>query len=75
MKKSELRQIIREEIKKNLNEVLDHTYEGIEDSILQGVSDWTGMKKEDIWKSLTPTGAKALHTLIKELKPVLDSKL
>jgi hypothetical protein len=74
MKLSQFKQIIREEIQKYLPEELDHTYEGIEDSILGGIADWTGMKKSQIWNSLSPAAAKALSTLIKELKPILDKK-
>ena len=72
MKKSELQKIIREEIQKIVTEELDHTYEGIEDSILQGISNWTELKKEKIWNSMTPAGKKALMTLVMELKPILD---
>jgi len=73
MKHSELRQLIREEVSRIMSEKSDHTYEGIEDSILQGISDWTELKKEQIWKSLSSTGKRALMTLIMELKPMLDN--
>lgn len=74
MKTSELKQIIREEVKKVLTEDFDHTYEGIEDSILQGICDWTGLKKSQLYNSLTPDAGKALHTLVQSLKPILDKK-
>ena len=75
MKSSEFKDLIRKEIKKSLSEELDHTHEGIEDSILAGIADWTGMKKPQIWNSLSPAAAKALSTLVKELKPILDKNL
>jgi hypothetical protein len=74
MKQSELQNLIRQEIKKSLKEELDHTYEGIEDSILQGIADWTNTKKSEVFKMLTPAAAKALHILVTELKPTLDKK-
>jgi len=74
MKKTDLQSLIREEVKKIMTEETDHTYEGIEDSILTGISDWTGIPKSKLWNSLTPAAAKSLDTFIKELKPVLDRK-
>ena len=55
-------------------EALDHTYEGIEDSILQGISDWTGIQKSKLYTSMSLNAKKALGTLTRELKPTLDSK-
>jgi hypothetical protein len=72
MKKLEFRNLIREEVSKIMSEELDYTYEGIEDSILQGISDWTELKKEKIWNSLSAAGKRALMTLVQELKPMLD---
>ena len=74
MKKSELQSLIREEVKNVLTEELDHTYEGIEDSILQGIADWTGIQKSQLFNSLSPEAGKALHMLVVSLKPVLDKK-
>ena len=74
MKQSELQNLIRQEIKKSLKEELDHTYEGIEDSILQGISDWTGIQKSKLYSSMSSNAKKALGMLIRELKPTLDSK-
>ena len=74
MKQSELHNLIRQEIKKSLNEELDHTYEGIEDSILQGISDWTGIQKSKLHRSMSSNAKKALGMLIRELKPTLDKK-
>lgn len=74
MQITEFKDLIRKEIRKSLSEELDHTYEGIEDSILSGIADWTNMKKSEVFKMLTPAAAKALHTLITELKPILDKK-
>ena len=56
------------------NEELDHTYEGIEDSILQGIADWTGIQKSKLYSSMTSNAKKALGTLTRELKPTLDKK-
>ena len=55
-------------------EELDHTYEGIEDSILQGISDWTGIQKSKLYSSMSSNAKKALGTLTRELKPTLDKK-
>jgi hypothetical protein len=74
MKQSELQNLIRQEIKKTIKEELDHTYEGIEDSILQGISDWTGIQKSKLYTSMSLNAKKALGMLIRELKPTLDSK-
>jgi hypothetical protein len=74
MKQSELQNLIRQEIKKSLNEELDHTYEGIEDSILQGIADWTGIQKSKLYNSMSSNAKKALATLTRELKPTLDKK-
>ena len=74
MKQSELQNLIRQEIKKTIKEELDHTYEGIEDSILQGISDWTGIQKSKLYNSMSLNAKKALGMLIRELKPTLDSK-
>ena len=74
MKLAEFKKLIREEISKVLNEELDHTYEGIEDSILQGISDWTGIQKSKLYTSMSLNAKKALGMLIGELKPTLDSK-
>jgi hypothetical protein len=74
MKQSELQNLIRQEIKKSLKEELDHTYEGIEDSILQGISDWTGIQKSKLYNSMSSNAKKALATLTRELKPTLDKK-
>jgi hypothetical protein len=74
MKPQEFRKLIREEVQKIIAEELDHTYEGIEDSVLSGISDWTGIPKSKLWNSLTPAAAKALNTFVKELKPILDKK-
>jgi hypothetical protein len=56
------------------NEELDHTYEGIEDSILQGIADWTGIQKSKLYSSMSSNAKKALGTLTRELKPTLDKK-
>ena len=56
------------------NEELDHTYEGIEDSILQGIADWTGIQKSKLYNSMSSNAKKALGTLTRELKPTLDKK-
>ena len=56
------------------NEELDHTYEGIEDSILQGISDWTGIQKSKLYSSMSSNAKRALSTLTRELKPTLDKK-
>ena len=74
MKKLELQNLIRQEIKKSLKEELDHTYEGIEDSILQGISDWTGIQKSKLYSSMSSNAKRALSTLTRELKPTLDKK-
>lgn len=74
MKYTELKNLIREEIQKTLAEELDHTYEGIEDSILQGISDWTEIPKPKLWSSMSSKGKRALMDLVMELKPVLDKK-
>jgi len=74
MKQSELQNLIRQEIKKSLKEELDHTYEGIEDSILQGIADWTGIQKSKLYSSMSSNAKKALSTLTRELKPTLDKK-
>jgi len=55
-------------------EELDHTYEGIEDSILQGIADWTGIQKSKLYSSMSSNAKKALGTLTRELKPTLDKK-
>ena len=55
-------------------EELDHTYEGIEDSILQGISDWTGIQKSKLYSSMSSNAKRALSTLTRELKPTLDKK-
>ena len=74
MKNQELRKLVAEEVKKALAEELDHTPEGIEDSILQGVSDWTSIPKSKLWNSMSPKAKQALNILVRELKPTLDSK-
>ena len=74
MKQLELRNLILQEIKKLLKEELDHTYEGIEDSILQGIADWTGIQKSKLYNSMSSNAKKALGTLTRELKPILDKK-
>ena len=74
MKQPELRNLILQEIKKLLKEELDHTYEGIEDSILQGIADWTGIQKSKLYNSMSSNAKKALGTLTRELKPILDKK-
>jgi hypothetical protein len=74
MKIQELKSLIRSEVRKSLNEELDHTYEGIEDSILQGLSDWTEIPKPKLWNSMTPNAKRALGVLIRELKLTLDTK-
>ena len=74
MKQLELQNLIRQEIKKSLKEELDHTYEGIEDSILQGISDWTGIQKSKLYSSMSSNAKRALSTLTRELKPTLDKK-
>ena len=74
MKQPELRNLIRQEIKKSLKEELDHSYEGIEDSILQGIADWTGIQKSKLYNSMTSNAKKALGALTRELKPTLDKK-
>jgi hypothetical protein len=56
------------------NEELDHTYEGIEDSILQGIADWTGIQKSKLYSSMSSNAKRALSTLTRELKPTLDKK-
>ena len=56
------------------NEELDHTYEGIEDSILQGIADWTGIQKSKLYSSMSSNAKKSLGTLTRELKPTLDKK-
>jgi hypothetical protein len=56
------------------NEELDHTYEGIEDSILQGIADWTGIQKSKLYSSMSSNAKRALGTLTRELKPTLDKK-
>lgn len=55
-------------------EELDHTYEGIEDSILQGIADWTGIQKSKLYSSMSSNAKRALGTLTRELKPTLDKK-
>jgi hypothetical protein len=55
-------------------EAMDHTPEGIEDSILQGLSDWTGILKSKLYNSMNSNAKSALATLVKELKPTLDKK-
>jgi hypothetical protein len=55
-------------------EAMDHTPEGIEDSILQGLSDWTGILKSKLYNSMNSNAKIALATLVKELKPTLDKK-
>jgi hypothetical protein len=55
-------------------EAMDHTPEGIEDSILQGLSDWTGMQKSKLYNSMNSNAKSALATLVKEIKPTLDKK-
>ena len=55
-------------------EALDHTPEGIEDSILQGLSDWTGIQKSKLYNSMNSNAKSALATLVKEIKPTLDKK-
>jgi hypothetical protein len=72
MKLSQFKSLIREEVKRVLIE--DYTYEGIEDAILGGVADWAGISKETLWNGMGPKVGKALDVLVKELKPVLDSK-
>ena len=74
MKHLKLQNLIRQEIKKSLNEELDHTYEGIEDSILQGIADWSGIQKSKLYNSMSLNAKKALGTLTRELKPILDKK-
>ena len=74
MKHLKLQNLIRQEIKKSLKEELDHTYEGIEDSILQGIADWTGIQKSKLYNSMSSNAKKALGTLTRELKPILDKK-
>ena len=74
MKHLQLQNLIRQEIKKSLKEELDHTYEGIEDSILQGIADWTGIQKSKLYNSMSSNAKKALGTLTRELKPILDKK-
>ena len=74
MKQPELRNLILQEIKKLLKEELDHTYEGIEDSILQGIADWSGIQKSKLYNSMSLNAKKALGTLTRELKPTLDKK-
>ncbi len=55
-------------------EAMDHTPEGIEDSILQGLSDWTGMQKSKLYNSMNSNAKSALATLVKEIKSTLDKK-
>jgi len=55
-------------------EAMDHTPEGIEDSILQGLSDWTGILKSKLYNSMNSNAKIALATLVKEIKPTLDKK-
>ena len=55
-------------------EAMDHTPEGIEDSILQGLSDWTGILKSKLYNSMSSNAKIALATLVKEIKPTLDKK-
>lgn len=74
MKTQEFKNLIREEVRKTLAEELDHTYEGIEDSILQGISDWTEIPKPKLWSLISSKGHRALGDFIRELKPVLDKK-
>ncbi len=74
MKHLQLQNLIRQEIKKSLKEELDHTYEGIEDSILQGIADWTGIQKSKLYNSMSSNAKKALGALTRELKPTLDKK-
>ena len=76
MKPDEFKRLLKEFTpeKQIRNEELDHTYEGIEDSILQGIADWTGIQKSKLYNSMSSNAKRALGTLIRELKPTLDKK-
>jgi len=76
MDPKEFKRLLKEftPVKQIRNEELDHTYEGIEDSILQGIADWTGIQKSKLYNSMSSNAKKALGTLTRELKPTLDKK-
>jgi hypothetical protein len=56
----------------NGGEVKDYTYESIESSILEGISDYTNVKKSKLYNLMSSDAKKALNKLVIELKPTLN---